>query len=370
MRSEGCSPRAPKRSRPDAECVHVHAARLAAQFGILSAILFPMFTHTHFATAPNPYANFGPGSGGSSGADFDGPIAARTSALAITALILAILCFLPGFGLLALLLGGAAILFISRSQGRLKGLGMAVAACVLGLVVSVVQLFIVVGAVGAANTASAVFGPMLAPAQRALVAMEKKDFTTAKAEFSPVLIAAVTDERMAEFTADYQTTLGNFKSGPQSFMDYLRGWMALGQQMGANNQNVQQQQANGAFPIPAEFDKGWGLIIVQFPPNFAPMPTTPGTAPTPSIENLGIAKSDGTIDWLADPTTLGTGGGGGAGGAGGSGGSGGSGGGTGGSGSGGSPNSDGSDADQPDASKPDASKPDAAPKPASGGAGG
>jgi hypothetical protein len=334
-----------------------------------------MFTHTHFATAPNPYANFGPGGGGSSGADFDGPIAARTSALAISALILAILCFLPGFGLLALLLGGAAILFISRSQGRLKGLGMAVAACVLGLVVSVVQLFIVVGAVGAANTASAVFGPMLAPAQRALVAMEKKDFTTAKAEFSPALIAAVTDERMAEFTTDYQTALGNYKSGPQSFMDYIRGWMALGQQMGANNQNVQQQQANGAFPIPAEFDKGWGLIIVQFPPGFTPTPTTPGATPTPSIENLGIAKSDGTIDWLADPTTLGTGGAG----TGGSG-TGGAGGRTGGtspddganpdSANPGGAESGGADADQPDASKPDASKPDAAPKPASGGAGG
>lgn len=306
-----------------------------------------MLTHTNFATAPNPYANFGP-SGTGGGADFDSPVAARTSVLAISALILSILCFLPGFGLLALLLGGAAILFISRSQGRLRGLGMAVAACVLGLVVSVVQLFVVVGAVGAANTASAALGPMLAPAQRALVAMEKKDFTNAKAEFSPTLVAAVTDERLAEFTTDYQQTLGNFKSGPQSFMDYLRGWMALGQQMGANNQNMQQQQANGAFPIPAEFDKGWGLLVVQFPPGFSPMPATPGAAPTPSIENLGIAKSDGTIDWLADPTKVGGWGGGGGGGSGGSGG-------------GSTPDGAGADANAPDADTPDTGS-----KPASG----
>ncbi len=314
-----------------------------------------MFTHATFATAPNPYANFGPGSRGGGGADFESPVAARTSILAISALVLSILCFIPGFGLLALLLGGAAILFISRSQGRLTGLGMAVAACVLGLVTSVVWLFLVVGAVGAANSASAALGPMLAPAQRALVAMEKQDYTTAKAEFSPTLSAAVTDARLAEFTTTYQSTLGNFKSGPQSFGDYMRGWMTLGQQMGANNQNV--QQTGNSFPIPAEFDKGWALLMVQFPPNFVPAPSAPGAAPTPSIENLGVVKTDGTIDWLADPTKVG--GTGGAGGTGGSGGSGGS-----GSGTDGSPSSDGSDADAPDSDAPKAD-----PQPASGTSG-
>lgn len=260
-----------------------------------------MFTHTRFATAPNPYANFG-----SSGADFDAPVAARTSILAITALVLGILCFIPGLGILALLLGGAAIILISRSQGRLTGLGLAVAGCVLGLVSTVVTLFLVVGAMGAMKTVNAAMLQMLVPTQRALVAMENKDYKAARAEFSPTLAGLVTDEQMATFADEYQAKLGKFKASPQTFMDYMRGWMALGQQMGANNPNMQQQNGQNGMPIPAEFDKGWALILVEFPPGFRPNPQAAGSGTAPfTIENLAIMQVDGKMSWLVDPAKTG-----------------------------------------------------------------
>ena len=94
------------------------------------------------AASPDPYARFG-------GAmrDFEEPVASRVDPgdrLAHPG----ILC-VPGFGLLAMILGGAAILLITRACGRLTGMGIAAAGCIIGLIASVIWVVISVGAVGA-----------------------------------------------------------------------------------------------------------------------------------------------------------------------------------------------------------------------------
>lgn len=244
------------------------------------------------AASPDPYARFG-------GAmrDFEEPVAPRVSILAIASLILGILC-LPGFGLLAMILGGAAILLITRARGRLTGMGIAAAGCIIGLIASVIWVVISVGAVGAMQQGSVAMRPMLVPAQQALTAMQSGDIQTARQNFSPTLNAGVKDQEVKDFVAAYTTDLGAFKSSPQSLGDYIRAWFTLGSQMGNQNQGMQQQYPN-VFPIPAEFDKGWGLLMVQMPPNWSGSKIGAATPPpNMPMENLGIYVPGKQVIWL------------------------------------------------------------------------
>lgn len=255
---------------------------------------------TTYPPSPNnPYASFG-----KPGSDFETPVATRTSILAVAALVLSLLCFVPGLGVLALMLGGAAILLISRSNGRLGGLGLAVTGCIIGLVTSVIWVLFTIGIVSAMQTANAAFAPMLAPAKTALTSIEKNEYTTARAQFSPALAAAVTDEQLRDFHQQYQAEVGNFKSSPNSIVDYIRGFIGFGGQMGGNQGQMHQNQGQNTFPIPVEFDKGWALILVQMPANFHPNPAATGSPQQPSlpasmpIENLGIFTTTGKEFWL------------------------------------------------------------------------
>ena len=269
------------------------------------------FPPNNAGASNNPYSSFGNtgmGGLGGRGGDFEPPVVSRTSILAVTALVLSLICFIPGLGIIALVLGGAAVLLISRSRGRLSGLGLAVTGCVIGLVVTVVWLLMAFGAYGAMQSGNVVMAKMLTPAKASLAAIELGDFAGARQNFSPTLAAAVTDAQLTDFAAGYRAELGNYKSSPQSLMDYIRGWIVLSEQMSKSQQQIQQRQMQNAFPIPAEFDKGWGLLVVEMPQNFNPgttfpNPQTPGQ-PSPTtmgnmpIENLGIMTATGKEFWL------------------------------------------------------------------------
>src|SRR5690349_14731093 len=69
----------------------------------------------------------------------------RTSILAILALICALICIIPGMGLLAAILGISAAIGISGSRGRVGGMGLAIAGIVLGLLFSMIWVGIVLG---------------------------------------------------------------------------------------------------------------------------------------------------------------------------------------------------------------------------------
>lgn len=256
---------------------------------------------TTYPPSPNnPYASFG-----KPGNDFETPVATRTSILAVAALVLSLLCFVPGLGVLALMLGGAAILLISRSNGRLGGLGLAVTGCIIGLVTSVIWVLMTIGAVSAMQSLNSTMAPMLAPARTALTAIEQNDYGTARTQFTPTLAATVTDEQIKDFHQQYQAELGNFKSSPNSVADFVRGFISFGGQMGQNQAQMQQNQGQNLVPIPVEFDKGWALVFVQFTPNSNTNTPTSGTTQQPGsssfvvhIANLGIATTTGKEFWL------------------------------------------------------------------------
>ena len=216
----------------------------------------------------------------------------RTSALAIMALVFSLLCFIPGAGALAIIFGGAAILFISGSRGRLGGLGMAIAGVIIGLLTTVIWLFIVVGMLSLANE----FGGMFVqPTSKMMTALESGDYATARQAFDPKLDAAVTDKQLAEFVAAYHKDVGAFKSMPESLMEFFGSYSAVANMM-------QGYRGQNEFPMPATFENGMAVVLAGMPQG-ANVQQQPGGV-MPKLNNLGVLTGPGREVWLLDPRTL------------------------------------------------------------------
>ncbi len=248
----------------------------------------------------NPYAQFGSpsfggpaggavgGGGGIGGDGFDpSPTPQRTSAMAIFSFILSLLCCLPGPGALAIIFGGAAILFISNSRGRLGGLGLAIAGVLIGLITTVLWLFIFVGAISMMSS-------IVAPTNQMMAALESGDYATARQNFAPTLDQAVTDQQLAEFVAAYQADVGSFNSIPSSMWEFFGGYMKVGGLL-------QNHKGGEEIPLPANFDKGMGIVMAGIPQGGAAQPSGGGLLPR--LVNVGVLLPAGKEIWLLDPDT-------------------------------------------------------------------
>lgn len=226
----------------------------------------------------NPYA---------STADFAMPQESRTSILAILSLVCSLVCVIPFLGLLGAILGIAAMFGISRSQGMLRGNGMAVTGIVVGLLVTVIWLGI---GIGMAQFNGALGKRFIAPVSSVVQALEASDFKTARGSFDKSLNAAVTDEQMTAFVAAYQAELGHFRSMPQSLMEMFTAYSQVGPTMQT------YQGGKGEIPLPATFDKGPAILLIEIPSNQAQPPKS-GTW-MPSLTNIGVLTPGGKEIWL------------------------------------------------------------------------
>ncbi len=226
----------------------------------------------------NPYA---------SNADFALPQESRTSILAILSLVCSLVCVIPFLGLLGAILGIAAMFGISRSQGMLRGNGMAVTGIVVGLLVTVIWLGI---GIGMAQFNGALGKRFIAPVASVVQALEADDFKTARGSFDKSLNSAVTDEQMTAFVASYQAELGHFKSMPQSLMEMFTAYSQVGPAM----QNY--QGGKGEIPLPANFDKGPAIVLIELPTNQSQPP--PSGTWMPSLTNIGVLTPSGKEIWL------------------------------------------------------------------------
>lgn len=224
----------------------------------------------------NPYAQ-------TSGFDGGAPAAPRTSVLAVLALVCSLVCFVPGLGLLAVVMGIAAIFMISGSQGRVTGKGLAVTGVVLGLLVSLLWG----GGIIAAGKLNTMLGKQFMGSTTSFFqAAEAKNYAQARTHLnSPT---TVTDEQFDEFLTAYQAKVGTFTSMPDGLISLVGAYTKL--------QGFNMSTTPGQFPIPAEFSNGTAVVILE-------MPTGKGyqTAPNPSavpIMNIGVMSSDGTTVWL------------------------------------------------------------------------
>jgi hypothetical protein len=223
----------------------------------------------------------------SQSADLIPPPESRSSVLAILSLVCSLICLIPGLGLLGAIMGIAALFSISRSQGAVRGNGMAVTGIIIGLVVTVIWLGILI----AGAQFNAVFGrQFVAPVATLVQAMDRGDHATARKSFEPALDAAVTDEQIAAFTAAYQAELGSYKNSPQSLWEMIMAYAQVGPAM----QNF--QGGGNQIPVPIEFDKGMSVVIIEVDPSKGQPP--PGGTWVPRAANLGVLTPAGKEIWL------------------------------------------------------------------------
>ncbi|MFN0010546.1 MAG: DUF4190 domain-containing protein [Phycisphaerales bacterium] len=177
----------------------------------------------------------------------------RVSILAIVALVLSLLCITAPLGLV---FGIASLVRIGTSNGRRTGTGLAVAAVIIGLILSSGWAFLSVGA--------AQFGKFMVQTPGALVvAVSKGDLVTARPYLSNDAAARLDDAAVLKFKAGYEAELGAFKSPPASVLELWSGYFKAGQTM----QNFSSRAATrDMMPVPMNFEKGVGVVGLRISP--------------------------------------------------------------------------------------------------------
>ncbi len=262
----------------------------------------------------NPYAQFGqPGQTGYGG-DYLEPQQQRTSITAVISLVVSIVgccvAWLPGFmvmfggnpgagavivggpGAFAAIIGGLAVFFISQSQGRLRGLGLAVTGIVLGLLQAVLWIFIIMTVV--VPMTNGLNTHFVGPIDNTMMGIEKGDPKAARAMLTPAADKAITDEMLADFATRYRAEVGAYTGAPHNMWDLIKRYMQLGQAMqGFQNGGRGRQQS--LIPFPGEFAKGGAVVVIQIDPN----DRSGGNKGIPVV-NIGIMTNDGKQIWLMD----------------------------------------------------------------------
>jgi hypothetical protein len=225
----------------------------------------------------------------------------RTSVMAIIALVLSLVCFVPGFGVLAVILGIAAIIAISSARGRLIGTGLAATAIVLGLLFSVIQIGI---GIGVYQAYQAINSKVIGPANQAIAQFDSAgDVNVLRNLFSPTVNARYSDAQISAFRDAYRAEVGAFKSVPTSISQAFGAYKQFGQQM--SKYQGTPGKPNDLIPVPAQFEKGWALVVFQIDASRAnnKVPVAPGASvSTTSAPANGLPLLDVAIESLSGKT--------------------------------------------------------------------
>jgi len=184
----------------------------------------------------------------------------RTSISAILSLVLGLLgCCTLVTAPIGLVLAIVGIIGISRSQGRVGGMGFSIA----GLLISLLAIVLWLGALfGVQSMFAAMTTHVSEPVAEILRDIEADKFDDARSAMSPPA-SELSDEELAAFRDAYTAKLGGVVSTPSGVGEYFSAYMSLGQRM----QTLQGR--NDFIPIPLRFDNGWGLVIMVFDPSAA-----------------------------------------------------------------------------------------------------
>lgn len=184
----------------------------------------------------------------------------RTSIAAILGLVCS--CIGCCFGVTAIIgvfLSIFGIVGISRSKGRVGGMGFAIAGLLVGL------LMLVLWSAAFATTSYGfnwIENNAAAPAVAVLEDIESGDFDAARAGMgSPA--ADVSDEVLTAFRDEYLAAVGSVVSETHGVMALFEGYSVVGEQI---------QNYNGRpnhIPFPVEFDSGMALVVIEINPNQA-----------------------------------------------------------------------------------------------------
>jgi hypothetical protein len=206
----------------------------------------------------------------------------RTSILAILSLVFGALGCCGGVtSILGIPMAVISMIGISKSKGRIGGMGLAIGGLVVGLLTLALWVGVVFGLGGMMKVAITQFG---ATTEAILTDVQNGDFDAARNNFgSPG--DQTSDEEFVAFAAAYTADLGQYVSMPDGFGDLINGYMAVGPLI----QPYQNRQ--GYVPMPAQFDTGWVLVIyIMDPSGQGPV----GSNGMPLPEGLILVGSDGT----------------------------------------------------------------------------
>lgn len=139
----------------------------------------------------------------------------RTSLLAIFSLC-SLLCCVPGIGVLGIVLGGLALLFISGSHGRLAGKGMAVTGLIVGIMVTTIHGAIGVGVLQVYTFYTKQMVPLV---DTAVTAAAAGDLATVQSHF--VNGEDITQEQITRFVAILEKEVGPVQGAYIEFDDLV-----------------------------------------------------------------------------------------------------------------------------------------------------
>ena len=214
----------------------------------------------------------------------------RTSISAILSLVLGLLgCCTAVTAPIGLLLAIVGIIGIARSQGRVGGMGFAVA----GLIVSLLSLGLVIGLLIVVRGGFTWLGSNVSePTAQIFLDIQDDKFDDARAAMNPPGSEA-SDEAMIAFREAYRSNLGDLVSTPNGIMEYISSYLSFGEHMES------LQERNGELlPIPMRFDNGMGMVVlVHAPTAQGPTAQNQQGAPVP-IELIVI---DGQGDQVVFP---------------------------------------------------------------------
>jgi hypothetical protein len=211
----------------------------------------------------------------------------RVSALAVSSLVFGLLCCIPISGLIGTVLGGASLVKISRSDGRLSGRGMAFTGLILGLLGTMFWI-------GAGSVLIYGFKEAQKFAQP-LMAISQGDYATARQRLSPATAQALTDERAKAFAEEVKAELGAPLRMPKGIGEWISNYAEVGQFA----QQVQGNAPRGTSPVPlpVHFEKGLAAIGVYLDENAS----MPGGGP--AVKNISVHTKDGKTIWMIPPET-------------------------------------------------------------------
>lgn len=229
------------------------------------------------------------------------PPPARTSILAITSLVLSLICFVPALSVVAVLLGALSLIFILNSNGRLSGRGFAIGGIVLGLIVTAFQVGLLIAASSVAN---AMFRSASAP----YAALESGDVKQFRAYLNPAASSAVTDDQIQSFAAAVKQASGKVVPFDGNLITAYSMILGVSDRFTPNVQNrlnsAQNQKATTGrdfFPLFVQFEKGSAIVLFEFDTRNQPQPPSNFTFSDflrGNITNMGLIAPDGREIWL------------------------------------------------------------------------
>lgn len=213
----------------------------------------------------------------------------RVSALAVCSLVFGLVCCIPGSGLLATILGGAGMVRISKSEGRLSGRTLSFIGIALGIMSTAGWLAI---GVGCGQAYSAFMTRVFVLAQNNIKAVESADWATARKLLDSKVAAGLTDDQLKAFRDGATQKFGAIIGMPQQF-DFNR--------MFNQQPNLVVSSKQTTLPIPVDFKNGqaWLVVVTNSPETLRDI-LWGGKSIEGIVTNVGIVAGNQEL-WLIDP---------------------------------------------------------------------